>query len=681
MHGAQEFLTALTLVLGVAALTTFIFHRLRQPVVLGYVLAGLIIGPHVPIPLIASPDVVRTLSELGVILLMFGLGLEFSLGKLFRAAPTAGVTGLIQCSVMVLAGFATGQLLGWTTMESLFAGAVIAISSTTIIAKAFDEQHVKGRLRELVFAILIVEDLIAVLLMALLTGLSSGSGLSATDMGLTLLELVGFLAGLLVIGLLVVPRAMRVIVRTGRSEMIVIAAAAVCFGVSLLAHEVGYSVALGAFIAGMLVAESGEARVIEPLVHPVRDIFAAVFFVSVGMMLDPSVLVEHWVAVLVLTVVVIVGKITSVALGAFLVGSGTRTSVAAGFSLAQIGEFSFIIAGLGMTLGAVGDFLYPIAVAVSAITTLTTPLLIRIAGPASSYVDRKLPAPLQTFATLYEAWIERLRARKGTKSEARKLVGTLLVELVAVAAIVIALAVAFDGLVAFLDDKLAIGPSSARVAIAIAGGAIVIPFCIGILGATRRLAAYLAEAVVPAAGASSLDLGRPPRRMLSAALRLLGVAAAGVPLVAITQPFLPRFSAIAVLVLALGVLAFAFWRTASDLHGHVRAASHVILEKLAAQATAEAGPHAAPDLLPGLSEWRRVTIPATSAVVGKSLAELQLRGKTGAMVLAISRADGGMAVPDAHEPLRAGDVLAITGTHAAIEAATGVLGYADLRHL
>jgi CPA2 family monovalent cation:H+ antiporter-2 len=671
MHGAQEFLTALTIVLGVAAVTTFLFHRLRQPVVLGYVLAGLIIGPHVPIPLIASPDIVRTLSELGVILLMFGLGLEFSLGKLFRAAPTAGVTGLIQCSVMVLVGYATGQLLGWTVMESLFTGALIAISSTTIIAKAFDEQRVQGRLRELVFAILIVEDLIAVLLMALLTGLSSTSGLSASDMGITVLELVGFLVGLIVVGLLVIPRAMRVIVRTGRSEMIVIAAVAVCFGVSLLAHELGYSVALGAFIAGMLVAESGEARVIEPLVHPVRDIFAAVFFVSVGMMLDPSVLVDHWVAVLVLTVVVIAGKISSVALGAFLVGSGTRTSVAAGFSLAQIGEFSFIIAGLGLTLGAVGDFLYPIAVAVSAITTLTTPLLIRIAGPASNLVDRKLPAPLQTFATFYESWIERLRSRKGPRSAARKLVGTLLVELVAVAAIVIALALAFDDLVAFLGERIAIDAPSARIGIAIVGGSIVLPFCIGILGATRRLAAHLAETVVPDAG-PSLDLGRPPRRMLIAALRLLGLAAAGLPLVAITQPFLPRYSGIAVLVLALGVLAFAFWRTASDLHGHVRAASHVILEKLAAQASADSGSHADP-LLPGLGAWERVVVPATSPAVGRSLAELQLRGTTGATVLAIGRRDGGVAVPDAHEPLRAGDVLAVTGTGEAIEAAIGVL--------
>ncbi|HWU87744.1 MAG TPA: cation:proton antiporter, partial [Kofleriaceae bacterium] len=243
MDDAQAFLTALTIVLGVAAVTALVFRWLRQPVVLGYILAGLIIGPHVPIPLVADPQIVRTLSELGVILLMFGLGLEFSLGKLFRAAPTAGVTALIQCSVMIFLGYTTAQLLGWSSMESIFTGAVIAISSTTIIAKAFDEQRIGGRLRELVVASLIAEDLIAVVLMAVLAGLGSGRGLGASALGLTLARLVEFLIGLIVVGLLVVPRAMRVIIRLGRPETTIIAAIAVCFAISLLAHELGYSVA------------------------------------------------------------------------------------------------------------------------------------------------------------------------------------------------------------------------------------------------------------------------------------------------------------------------------------------------------------------------------------------------------------------------------------------------------
>jgi CPA2 family monovalent cation:H+ antiporter-2 len=673
MVDAQAFLTALAIVLGVAAVTTLVFQWLRQPVVLGYILAGLIIGPHVPIPLVADAEIVHTLSELGVILLMFGLGLEFSLGKLFRSAPTAGVTALIQCSVMLLLGYATGQLLGWSAMESIFTGAVIAISSTTIIAKAFEEQRIGGRLRELVVAILIVEDLIAVVLMAVLAGVGSGGGVGAAELGLTLARLLGFLLALVAVGLLVVPRAMRMIIRLGRPETTIIASIALCFGGALLAHSLGYSVALGAFIAGVLVAESGEARQIEPLVNPVRDVFAAVFFVSVGMLLDPRILVDQWLAVVVLTAVVIAGKLASVSIGAFLTGSGTRTAVAAGMSLAQIGEFSFIIAGLGISIGAVGERLYPIAVAVSAITTLTTPWLIKLSGRAGSFVDAKLPKPLQTFVALYEGWIERLRAPREPHSRVRRLVRVVLVDVCAVAAVVIAFSLSFEWLVGAFADHVYPDRSLARIAVAVVGGAVALPFCVGILRATRRLARLLAASVVPGGAADQVDLGRVPRAMLAVNLQLAGVLVAGLPLVALTQPFLPGFTAFAVLAAALAVLLVLFWRSARDLEGHVRAASHVILEALAARATADAA-HAAHDAsLPGLLAWERVEVPPGGRAVGRSLADLALRGTTGATVLAIWRAGGGVAAPDAREPLHAGDIVALTGSDEAKAAAAAFL--------
>jgi CPA2 family monovalent cation:H+ antiporter-2 len=676
MHGAYEFLTALTIVLGVAGVTTLVFQRLHQPVILGYILAGLIIGPHVPIPLIASPDVVHTLSELGVILLMFGLGLEFSLGKLFRVAPNAGVVALVQCSVMVLLGYLTGRALGWSSMESVFAGAVIAISSTTIIAKAFDEQRIHGRLRELVVAILVVEDLVAVVLIAVLTGVATGAGMSPSDLAVTLGKLAGFIAVLVIGGLVIVPRLMRFVVRLGRAETTIITSIAVCFGASLLAHEAGYSVALGAFIGGMLVAESGEARQIEPLVNPVRDVFAAVFFVSVGMLFDPSVLVDHWLAIAILTIVVVFGKIASVTIGAFLVGNGTRTSVAAGMSLAQIGEFSFIIAGLGLSFGVVSDFLYPVAVAVSALTTLTTPWLIKGSSAASGWVDRKLPKPLQTFVSFYEGWIERLRgARREQRSRLRRLVGTLLLDVCAVAAVVIAVALFFDQITARVHEHLSLTPSAIRIVVVAIAALLALPFCVGILRTTRRLASTLAAAIVPERD-TTLDLGKVPRTVLAAALQLAGVLIAGLPLVAITQPFLPGGTAVVTLALALAVLLVVFWRTAADLHGHVRAASHVILEALATQASADspASSQDAPEtMLPGFGSWERVELAPGSAAVGRTLGELELRGTTGATVLAIMRGSEGMAVPDAREPLRAGDVLAIMGSREAMAAATAIL--------
>ncbi len=672
MH-ATDFLVALTIVLGVAAITTFVFQRLRQPVVLGYILAGLILGPHIPIPVFADVKIVHTLSELGVIMLMFGLGLEFSIGKLFRAAPTAGITALIQCSAMMLIGFATAQAFGWTVLESVFCGAVIAISSTTIIAKAFDEQGVHGKLRELVVAILIVEDLIAVMLIAILTGASSGTGVSAAELAMTIGKLVGFLVALVVGGLFIVPRVMRAVVRIGRPETTVIASVAICFGVSLLAHEAGYSVALGAFVAGVLVAESGEARQIEPLVHPVRDVFAAVFFVSVGIMIDPAMIVEHWVAVLVLSLVVIIGKIVSVSVGAFLVGTGTRTSVAAGMSLAQIGEFSFIIAGVGLTLGAVGHFLYPVAVAVSAITTLTTPWLIRSSTRATRLIDAKLPKPLQTFVAFYDGWIERLRSKRESHSMVRSLVGWLVLDIAAAATLVIAVSLGFDRLTLWLVETLDIQRSAARIVIVALAGALAIPLCAGILRATRGLAAHLASTVVPRSAPNEVDVGMAPRRMLVTSLQLGGVAVAGLPLVALTQPFLPRYAALIALGVAVLVLGAAFWRSARDLQGHVRAASRVIVEALAAQASAPAGHHESTDsLVPGLSSWQRVVVPSGGRAVGRSLADLAVRGSTGATVLAILH-DGVGTIPDAHAPLQAGDVLAISGSEEAIAAAVQLL--------
>ena len=673
---AADFLEALAIVLGVAAATTILFHHLRQPVVLGYLLAGLVIGPHVPVPLVADPRVVLTLSELGVILLMFSLGLEFRLGALVRTAPTAGVTAVIQCSAMVWLGYVTGRAFGWTALESVFAGAIIAISSTTIIAKAFDEQLVRGRLRELVVAILIAEDLIAVLLMAALTTVASGAGLSAGALAATAGTLIGFLAGLLAVGLLVVPRLMRAVVRLGRPEITAVTAVALCFAVAHLAHAMGYSVALGAFIAGSLVAESGEGEAIEHLLRPLRDVFAAVFFVSVGMIIDPALVVEHAAAIAALTAVVIAGKLVSVTIGAFLTGNGVPTSVAAGMSLAQIGEFSFIIAGLGLSLGATRDFLYPVAVAVSAITTLTTPWLIRASSRGARWVDRRLPGPLQTFAALYASWIERLRhAPRRTRPAAWRIARYLALDAALVAALVIGTALALDPLVAWLGRALGLAAAPARVAVIAAAALLALPFCLGLVRLTSRLAGAIADAAVPLD--AGLDRGRPPRRVLTAAIRFAGLLLAGAPIVALTQPFLPGHLGALVLLGVLGVLGAAVWRGAAELHGHVRAGAHVLIEALTTGVAPAAG--APPidqvhQLLPGIGEPIAFTVPANSPAIGRSLADLDVRGATGATILAITRRDGAIALPGAEAVLAAGDHVAIAGSAEARAAAVALLG-------
>ncbi len=682
MHGAHEFLKAVTVVLCVAAVTTVLFQRLRQPVILGYILAGLLVGPHVPFPLIADRAIVQTLSELGVILLMFSLGLEFSLRKLVQVGPTAGLAAIFESSIMVWLGFMVGQAFGWTTRESIFGGAMVAISSTMVIAKAFDERGIQGKLRDLVFGILIIEDLIAVLLMAILTAVSSGDGMSAVMLAKSTGRLAAFLVGLVAIGMLIVPRAVRAITRLKRLETTLVASVGICFSIALLAQEFGYSVALGAFVAGSLVAESGEAKHIEHLIRPVRDLFAAIFFVSVGMLIDPAIVARYWLAIVVFTVVVIIGKGVGVTLGAFLTGNGTRISVQAGMSLTQIGEFSFIIAALGISLKTTGDFLYPVAVAVSAVTTLTTPWLIGLAGPMANLVDRKLPRPLQTFAALYGTWVEQLRATPNQKSAAptvKRLLKLLFVDVALLLALFIGATRSTNSVARFASQKLGLSSGVAIVLVVGGGLFLAIPLLIGIVGIARGLGLALAEAALPAVGKGRVDLAAAPRRALVVTLQLAVVLVVGLPMLALTQPFVLGWFAPATLGLTIVVLGFIFWRTATNLQGHVKAGAGMIIEALAAQArrndaTADEDAfNQIKHLMPGLGEPVPLRIDENSVALGKTLAQLNLRGLTGASVLAIARGEEGVIVHMASEVLRAGDVLALAGTRDAITAATVAL--------
>ena len=679
---AHAFLGNLALVLGVAAFTTVLFQRLRQPVVLGYLLAGLIIGPHVPVPLVADAETVATLSELGVILVMFSLGLEFRLRKLIEVGPAVALVVAIEVSLMACLGFLVARLLGWSPQTSLFAGAVVAISSTTIIAKAFEETTVRGKLRELVFGILVFEDLAAVVLLAVLTPLSAGRGLSTETVLLTVGRLLLFLVAFVVGGMLLVPRIIRAIVRVGRPETILVASVGLCFVLALVAHVFGYPVALGAFLAGALAAESGEARRLMPLVHPVRDVFAAIFFVAAGMSIDPKIIAAHWGALLALGAVVVLGKIGTVGLGAFLAGSGVRHSIQAGMSLAQIGEFSFIIAALALA-GKVpgGEVLYPLAVSISALTTLTTPFLIRGSARVASRIDDALPHPLQTFAALYAGWLEQLRSappRPTAGARIRRMVKLLALDVLLLIALIIGGSMALEPAAGMLSQRLELGERGARIAVAITLGALAAPFCFGITQLARRLGLTLAEMALPAtASRGGVDLAVAPRRALVLTLQLAIVLLVGAPLVAITQPFLPAFQGLLILLALLLLLGVSFWRSAANLEGHVRAGAEMIVEVLATQSRGPSNTEPTLDvvgeMLPGLGTPVPYRLDPGTFPVGKTLAELNLRGATGATVLALTRGEVGVGVPTADEVLREGDVLALAGSREAIAAAVMLL--------
>jgi CPA2 family monovalent cation:H+ antiporter-2 len=683
--GGADLVVDLALIMLVAAITTVLFQRLRQPVVLGYLLAGVIVGPHLPVPLFTDENVARHLSELGVILLMYGLGLELSLGKLIQVAPTAGVVAVIECSLQLWAGYALGRAFGGTAIESLFVGAMVAISSTTIIVKTFAEQRIGGRFADLVFGVLVVEDLVAILLLAILTAIGSGARLSPHALAVTVARLVIFLLATLAFGMLIVPRAVRAILRLERPETTVVSVVGICFGFALLARSFGYSVALGAFLGGALVGESGEGHHIAELIAPVRDVFAAIFFVSVGMLIDPRVIVAHWGMILAMMAVVIVGKVVGVSVGAFLTGNGVPTSVRAGMTFAQIGELSFIIAALGVSLGAVRPFLYPEAVSVSALTALTTPWLIRVAGPLAASLDRRLPRAVQTYAALYGSWIDRLREVRQQRTQwarIRGLVLRLLADVCGIAAVTIGLSLSAPAvyrMAARLRGAAHLGwtstPLAARAVLIAAGVLLAAPFGVGAVRVARALGLRLAREALPAG--QSVDLAAAPRRALVVTVQIAILLAAGIPLLAVTQPFVRSAAGPVILGVLLAALVVPLWRSATNLQEHVRAGAQLIVEELAAQGRRgherAVRPAAVDRVLAGIGGATPVHLLAGSPAVGRTLKQLALRGRTSAAVVAIDRGAAGLVFPTGDEPLAEGDVLVLTGSREAVQAAQALL--------
>ncbi len=410
MH-AISFIQDLAVIMLVAGVVTILFHRLKQPVVLGYIVAGFIIGPHTPpFGLIHDEDTIKTLAELGVIFLMFCLGLEFSLRKLFKVGATAFIAAFLEIILMIWIGYEIGRWFDWNTMDSLFLGAILAISSTTIIVKALNDLKMKNqRFAQLIFGVLIVEDILGIGIIALLSSIAVSGTVSSGEVFSTVGKLSLFMIVALVIGILLVPRLLAYVAKFESNEMLLITVLGLCFGFCLLVVKLEYSMVLGAFLIGAIMAESRQLIKIERLIEPVRDMFSAIFFVAIGLMIDPQILLQYAWPIAVITVAVVLGKMLSCGLGAFIAGNDGRTSLRVGMGLSQIGEFSFIIAALGMTLQVTSDFLYPVAVAVSAITTLLTPYLIRGADPLSLKIAAVMPKRLSRVFGLYGEWLRSIQ--------------------------------------------------------------------------------------------------------------------------------------------------------------------------------------------------------------------------------------------------------------------------------
>jgi len=386
-------ITDLALILIVAGVVTLLFKKLKQPVVLGYIVAGFLVGPNfVFFPTIVDEGDINLWAELGIIVLLFSLGLEFSFKKLFQVGASAVLTALVVVSGMMLAGYGAGRLLHFTYLDSIFLGAMLSMSSTTIIIKAFTDLNLRKKaFTNLVFGVLIVEDLFAVVMMVVLLLLCVKNSFEGAELLESIAKLVFFLIIWFVVGISILPLILKKTRKFLNDETLLVVSMGLCLGMVVLATYAGFSSALGAFVMGSILAGTNEAERIEKVVQPVKDLFGAIFFVSVGMLVSPAALSQYALPICLLSIVVIVGQIFFGTVGMLASGQTLKISIQSGFSLSQIGEFAFIIASLGMSLNVIDKFLYPIVVAVSVITTFLTPYCIRLADPAYSWIERRLP--------------------------------------------------------------------------------------------------------------------------------------------------------------------------------------------------------------------------------------------------------------------------------------------------
>ncbi len=676
--GVHLLLEDLALVCCTAALTAVLCHRLRQPVILGYLLAGVIVGPHVPLVSNVDEANVKVLSELGVTLLMFSIGLGFSLRRFTRLLPTAGLLVGTAVPLVFAVGFLVTHAFGWTTVESIFAASMLVVSSSMLLERTLREGSPQASFRELLFGVMIVEDLVAIVLLAILTAVASGSSVTAGELAGTLARLAGFLAAIVAVGLVIVPRLARAVARVASPEVSIVASVGLCFAFAWIARSAGYSVALGAFLAGMLVAESGAGKRIETLVAPLRDVFAAVFFVSVGMLLDPNLVLENIGAVLALLAVVIFGRSSAIFIGSFLTGYGIRDSLRAGLSLAQIGEFSFIIAALGVQSGAVGAFLYPVAVAVAVLAAFANPWLMRASPTIAATFERNLPERMRTFASLYATWLESWRARKHgavPRKRAWRMGLWLAADLLLLSGLIVSASIWHAVLSLLVSDRIGDHPGFAQALVVGFAALASLPFAFGTIRMSSRIGALIAESALPLPAARRVDGAHTPRRALAVSLQFALVFISGLTVQAITQPFVPPLGGFIVFALVLATLAHSLWRRANELEGHVQAGAQVI----AAALTRSGADRPTPSiedlelLLPGSGRFAMLGLAPQSAAVGRSLGSLDMLAKTGASVVAIEREGVVIAQPEDDEVLRKGDVVALSGSQDAVREAALLL--------
>ena len=386
----------LALILVVAGIVTLVFKRLKQPLVLGYIMAGFLVSPHMPYTAsVADTANTQLWADIGVMFLLFSLGLDFSFKKILKMGASPIISAITIIFSMSMLGVCVGHIFGWPKMDCIFLGGMLAMSSTTIIYKAFDDLGLRQQqFTGLVMSVLILEDILAIVMMVMLSAIAGGNSPDGGQMLGSIVKIAFFLILWLVVGIFAIPLFLRHVRRLMNSEVLLIVSLGLCCAMAVFSTKVGFSSAFGAFIMGSILAETVEAEKIEKLVEPVKNLFGAIFFVSVGMLVDPQILVNYALPIIILVLTILLGQAVLGSFSFMLGGESLKSAMRCGFSMAQIGEFSFIIASLGLSLGVISDFLYPVVVAVSVITTYLTPYMIRLATPAYNTLEHRLPSKM-----------------------------------------------------------------------------------------------------------------------------------------------------------------------------------------------------------------------------------------------------------------------------------------------
>lgn len=665
-----SFVHDLGIVLGVATGTSILCRKINQPSILGFLAAGLIVGPYIPIPLFADSSRVHALSEFGVVLVMFYIGLEFQLAKLFKILPVAGFAALIEIGSMLFLGFSLGLALGWTNVEAMFLGACICISSTMLVSKIFEDTPVAKEVRTFVLGILVLQDVAAIALVAAMSAVAESGSVSIGSLALTLGKLLLTLALMVALGLMVVPRLVRHVMAYKNDEVLIVTAVGLCFSFSLLAEALGYSVALGAFVAGLLVSESGHGHDVVHPIQPVKDIFAAIFFVSIGMTVDPRLAFENIGAALLVFVGVISFQLLSIATAGVLSGNGLKKSLTAGLSLGQVGEFGFIIAAIGIGAGVVRPGLQPIMVTVAVLTAFTTPLAVKLAPRFTAFVDHNLPNRLKNTIVVYEGWLSGLQRGGGNRqSPRRRALRAIVLDAAGWVLLTGIVMFAFTPIAGFVADSVSLNPSQAKITTLTVYFVVSIPLLLGIVRNTHKLVESVLQGIAERRARGNTPLTPIAAALLRASIRVLVTMGVGIPAAAILWPLVGSLASIAVLTAGIALMLGFLWRSAGRFDAEIRSEAERLIAFLNRQRTDGVEEPAPPAFFPDLDRMDGIFIMEGLPVVGKTLSELNLRARSGALVVAIHREGTDVVLPTGSEIVRAEDLLFVTGTEEAVEKA------------